>query len=110
MIGNTVIGLVLKDKTRSFPLSERVHDLNAIDLAIFLEIFGQQDAASRLSGRPQNQRIPKRKPVQPVEVNGGEDIADGRSSYIELGKYFDLPARNAGIDMQLSRDVYEILL
>ena len=44
-----------------------------------------------------------------MEIDGGKDIGHFRSSNIELGQQFHLAARDAGIDMQLSRDVYEIL-
>ena len=48
--------------------------------------------------------------MQPVKIDGSEDIGDFRSGDIELGEQFDLPARDARIDMQLSREVHEILL
>ncbi len=91
-------------------LSERIHDLNSIDLAGVLKIFGQQNAAAGLLGRPQNQRIPKRKPVQPVEIDGSEDIGDFRSGYIEFSEQFNLATHITRIKFQLLRDGYKILL
>ncbi len=48
--------------------------------------------------------------MQPVQVDGGENIGDVWSGDVELGQHLDLAARNAGVDMQLSREVHEILL
>ena len=45
-----------------------------------------------------------------MEIDGGKDICHVRSSNIEFGQQYHLAARDAGIDMQLSRDVHEILL
>ncbi len=84
---------------RSFPLSERVHDLNPIDFATFLKVFGKQNTATGLLGRAQNQSIPKGQPVQSVEIDGSEDIGDVWSGNVELGQHLHLAARDAGIDM-----------
>ena len=45
-----------------------------------------------------------------MEIDGGKDIVHFRSSNVEFGQQFYLAARDARIDMQLSRDVHEILL
>ncbi len=45
-----------------------------------------------------------------MKIDGSEDIGDFRSGDIELGQHLYLAARDAGIDMQLSREVHEILL
>ncbi len=45
-----------------------------------------------------------------MEIDSSEDVGDFGSGDIEFGEQFDLPAHNAGIYMQLSRDVYEIFL
>jgi len=89
---------------------EGIHNLNAINCATVLEIFRQQNAAASLLSRSQNQRIPKRKRMQPVEIDGCENIRNLRCGHIKLGQQLHLPARDARIDMQLSRNVYEILL
>lgn len=48
--------------------------------------------------------------MQSVEIDRRQDIGNLWYSDIELGKQFDLSARDAGIDMQLSRGIREILL
>jgi hypothetical protein len=48
--------------------------------------------------------------VQPVEVDGSQDIGHLGSDDIELGEQFDLAAGNARLNMQLSRDGNEMLL
>lgn len=97
-------------KILSFLSSERVYDLNPIYLAAILEIFSQQNATATLFGRSQDERIPKRKPVQPMEIDGRENVRNVWRGYIKLGKNFDLATRDMGIDTQLSCDVHEILL
>ena len=86
-------------KIMSFPSAEGIHDLNAIDGAIVLEIFGQQDATASLLCRSQNQSIPKRKCMQPVEINRCQDVCHLGNDYIEFRKYFDLPPREGRIDI-----------
>src|SRR5271169_2043245 len=67
-------------------LVERVHDLNPIHFTALLKVFREKNATTGLFGGSQNQSIPKRKPVQSMEVNGGEDIGNFRGGDIELGE------------------------
>jgi len=90
--------------------TERIYDSNTIDFAAMLEVFRKKNTAAGLLGRAENQSIPKRKSVQPVEVNGSKNIGNNRSGDVKFGQQFHFAARGAGIDMQLSRDVHEILL
>ncbi len=48
--------------------------------------------------------------MQSMEIDGGENIADLRGSNVELGQHLHLAARDARINVQLSREVHEILL
>jgi hypothetical protein len=80
-------------KILSFPSAEGIHDLNAIDYAIVLKIFGEQNATSSLLCRSQNQSIPKRKRMQAVEINRRQNVCHLGNDDIEFRKYFDLPPR-----------------
>jgi hypothetical protein len=75
-------------RTASFPkrisLAERVHDLNPIDFTAFLEMLGQSDATASLLRRSEHQSIPKRKRMQPVEINRCQDVCHLGRDYIEF--------------------------
>ncbi len=91
-------------------LAKRVHDVKPVDCAGLLKVLRENNATAGLLGRSKNQRIPERKAVKPLEIDGSEDVGDFGSGDIELGEQFDLPARNARIKVQLARDGDEILL
>ena len=48
--------------------------------------------------------------MQPVEIDGSEDIGDFRSGDIKLGEQFNLATHITRINFQLLRDGYKILL
>jgi hypothetical protein len=97
-------------KILSFLSSEWVHYPNPVNLAAILEIFGQQNATATLFCRSQDEGVPKRKPVQPMEIDGCENIRNVWRGDIKLCQNFDLAARDMAIDAQLSCDAREILL
>ncbi len=48
--------------------------------------------------------------MQSLEVYGREDVGHLRRGDIKFGEYLDFAARDKRIDVQLSRDIHEILL
>ena len=73
-------------------LKEWVYDVNAIDLSRFLHVFRENYATASLFGGPQDQGIPERKPVEPVQVDSGKNVRDLGCSDIELSQQFDFAA------------------
>ena len=47
---------------------------DAVDDLPMLHIFGEQNAAARLAGRTDDQGIPERDLIRPVQINGGENV------------------------------------
>jgi hypothetical protein len=91
-------------------LKEWVYDVNAIDLSRFLHIFREEYATASLFSGPQDQGIPKGKPVQPMQVDSGQNVRDLGRSNIELSQQFDFAASDTGIDVEFASDGDEILL
>jgi hypothetical protein len=75
-----------------------------------LHIFREKDTTTRLLGGSHNQGIPEGKSMKEVKVDGGQNIVYARSGNVEFGEQFDLPARDAWIHAQLSRNGNEIFL
>jgi hypothetical protein len=75
-------------------LSEGVYDFQPVDLSHVLHIFGENHAASSLFGCAKNQSIPERKPMEPVQVDGSENIGDLGGGDVEFGQQFNLAADN----------------
>jgi hypothetical protein len=73
-------------------LPERIHNLDPLDPPRILKVFGEEHLAASLLSHPEDQRIPERKSVKPVKVNGAQDVGDLRGSNVELGKQFNLAA------------------
>jgi hypothetical protein len=70
-------------------LYERIDNPHAVDDLLVLQIFGEHNAAARLLGHLQYQRIPIRKAVKAVQINGRENVADGGLGNVKLGEYLD---------------------
>ena len=64
-----------------------------------LQILREQDAAAGLFGGPQDKGIPKRKFMESVEIDCGQDVPEIRSSYIKLGEEFYFAPRNSSINV-----------
>jgi hypothetical protein len=75
-------------------LSEGVYDFQPVNVSHVLHIFGENHAASGLFGCPKNQSIPERKPVEPVQVDRGENIGYLGGGDIEFGQQLNLAADN----------------
>jgi hypothetical protein len=54
-----------------------------------LHIFSQKNAASALAGAADHQRIPAGETVQPVQVDGGENVADFWLGDVKLSEYLN---------------------
>src|SRR5260370_8888186 len=55
-------------------LAERVDDLQAVDGAGVLHVFGEEDSAARLFGGTDDECVPERKVVQSVQADGGDEF------------------------------------
>jgi hypothetical protein len=92
------------------PLKEWVYDVNAIDLSRFLHVFRENYATANLFGGPQDQGIPERKPVEPVQVDSGQNVGDLGCSDIKLSQQFDFAASDTRINVEFASGSDEILL
>jgi hypothetical protein len=92
------------------PLKEWVYDVNAIDLSRLLHVFRENYATASLFGGPQDQGIPERKSVEPVQVDSGQNVGDLGCSDIKLSQQFDFAASDARINVEFASDSDEILL
>jgi hypothetical protein len=92
------------------PLKEWVYDVKAIDLSRFLHVFRENYATASLFGGPQDQGIPEPKPVEPVQVDSGQNVGDLGCSDIKLSQQFDFAASDARINVEFASDSDEILL
>jgi hypothetical protein len=87
-----------------------IYDVNPIDLSRLLHLFRENYATASLFGGPQDQGIPERKPVEPVQVDSGKNVRDLGCSDIELSQQFDFAASDTRINGEFARDGDEILL
>jgi len=76
-----------------------VYDDNPVQFPRILQILREQDAAAGLFGGPQDKGIPKRKFMESVEIDCGQDVPEIRSSYIKLGEEFYFAPRNSSINV-----------
>jgi hypothetical protein len=95
---------------RKRTLLEGIDDLDAIDDTSMLHIFGEQHTAPRLPGAVKNQRIPEGDLVQPVDVDGCENIRGDRLNKVETRIDLDLLSRQAWIETELPRGVHKVFL
>ena len=75
-----------------------------------LHIFGEDYATSSLFGHAQYQRIPIRKSMEPVQINGSDNVADSWLCHIEHSEDFNFPACCASIKSQLAAGRNKVLL
>ncbi len=82
-------------------------------LSPVLEIFRKKNAATCLLGRAHDQGIPEREAMQPVEIDGGEDVRQLGRDHVELGRLHGLSfwdalvvrsAKQAGCSVLLTED------
>jgi hypothetical protein len=92
------------------PLKEWVYDVNAIDLSRFLHVFRENYATASLFGGAQDQGIPERKPVEPMQVDSSQNVGDLGCSDIKLSQQFDFAASDTRINVEFASDSDEILL
>jgi hypothetical protein len=62
-----------------------------------LQILREQDAAAGLFSGPKDSGIPKRKFMESVDIDCGQDVPEIRSSHIKLGE--DLAPRYSSINV-----------
>jgi len=91
-------------------LSEWVDDLQAIEVAGVLHVFGKEDGAAGLFGGADDERVPEGKVVKAVQVDGGENVRDFGSGDVELSQKFNFAAGDARFNAQLLCDRDEIFL
>src|SRR5260370_38878890 len=60
-------------------LAERVDDLQAVDGAGVLHVFGEKDGAAGLFSGTDEDCVPERKVLKAVRVSGSEDVVDIRN-------------------------------
>src|SRR5260370_16974544 len=65
-------------------LAERVDDLQAVDGAGVLHVFGEEDGAARLLGGTDDDGVPQRKVVKPVQVDACEDLTPIANHHVPL--------------------------
>ena len=73
-------------------LFKRVDDLQAVDGAGVLHVFGEEDGAAGLFGGTDDECVPEGKVVKAVQVDSGEDVRHIGNSNVELGEQFDFAA------------------
>jgi hypothetical protein len=91
-------------------LEKRIHDRNSVDGLVMLQTFSQKDLAPTLFGGADYEGIPEGDAVQPMKVDGGQDISDRRLNDVKACVYLHLLPRECRIDTQFSRGIYKILL
>ena len=87
-----------------------IDDSDAVDRLAVLHVFGQKLAAAGLLCRVNNERIPKRKTVETMQVDGRQDVLGGRLNDMETREHINLMACQPRIEAQFSRRIYEVLL
>jgi len=58
----------------------------------------------------QNQRIPERKMVKPMQIDGRENICDLRNGDVKLSQQFNFSPGDLAIDPKFARDGDEVFL
>jgi len=91
-------------------LAKRVHHTEAFDSTLILKVLGiEYRAAGQLYGL-QDQGVPEREPMQAVQINRRENIANTRCNNIEFRDQFYLATRALGSDPELARRHDKIFL
>jgi hypothetical protein len=84
--------------------------VETIDLSRFLRVFRENYATASLFGGAQDQGIPERKSVKPVEIDSSQNIRDVWGGNVELGQQLDFTASDMRINVQFASDCNEIFL
>jgi hypothetical protein len=85
-----------------YALEKRIDDSNSIDDLAVLHIFGEKHAAPGLLCAAKDQRIPKRDAMEPMQVDGGENIAYFRFRYVEPGEKFNSSLGQHRIELEFA--------
>jgi hypothetical protein len=67
-------------------LEKRIHDRNPVNGPAVLQIFGQKGTAATLFGGENYESIPEGETVQPMNVDGREDVPDRRLNDVKPGE------------------------
>jgi hypothetical protein len=83
-------------------LVERISYPKTFDPPLILKILGKQHRAACLGRRSQNQGVPEGKPVEPVEINCGDNIRDIRGGHVKLREQLYFAAGAMWIDSKFA--------
>lgn len=100
---------ILTRKTKNH-LYEWVNDPDSIDDLTVLHVFGQQNPATGLVCATDYQRIPKRKAVQSMEIDRGQNVGNRGLNKTKSRIDFYLFPGQARIETEFPGHVHEVLL
>jgi len=90
--------------------AEGIDDEQPVEVAFVLKVLGEENAATGLLCRVDNQCVPEREPVQTMQVDGGQNISCIRNDHMEVCEQPDLALCDRGIKLQFARNGNEVLL
>ena len=90
-------------------LQKWIDDLHSINHPPVLHVFGEQHAASRLSGAMNDKRVPIGKTTQTVKIDRGENIVDRWFDKVKSRIELNLATGHAWVEFHLSGDSKKIL-
>ena len=73
-------------------LFERVHDLQAVDVAGVLHVFGEKYGAAGLLRGTDHEGVPEGEVVEAVQVDGGKNVGNLGRGNVELGEQLNFAA------------------
>ena len=91
-------------------LDKRIDDLNPINNATRLQIFGEQYDAGRLFGSSKHKSVPERESMEAVEIDSSEYVVEIWNDKIEFGQQFNFSACDFGVYVEFAGDGDEIFL
>ena len=91
-------------------LVEGIDDANAFEFAVFLEVFGKKHGTAALLRSAQDQSIPERNAMKPVQVNRCQNVRKIWGNHVKFCQELDLTPSDILGDVEFSSSGDEIFL
>jgi hypothetical protein len=87
---------------------KRIDDLNPINNATWLQIFGVQYATRRLFGSAKHKSVPERESMEAMEIDRSKYVIEVWNDQVKFGQQFDLATNDFCVYPEFAGDSDEI--